>query len=91
MTGFIRKTLPHLIQTLPSFVSVLTEWEGELPQTPITGVTYNSRDVQAGYLFFAVKGMKVDGHEYIPHAIQRGAAAVVGSYPIRDSWYLTFK
>jgi UDP-N-acetylmuramoyl-L-alanyl-D-glutamate--2,6-diaminopimelate ligase len=83
MTGFLRKTLPLLIQSLPGFIPMQITWEGDLPSTPVTGVTYNSREVQRGYLFFAVKGTKVDGHEYIPDAVERGAAAVVGSYPLQ--------
>ena len=78
MPGFFRQTLPELINLLP----ITIEWEGTLPSVQVTGVTYNSRDVQAGYLFVAVQGMHVDGHEYIPNAIERGAVAVVGTKEI---------
>lgn len=83
MTGFVRRSLEELLLALPAQLKVRIEWPGALPATPITGVTYNSRDVQSGFLFFAVKGMKVDGHEFIPHAIDRGAAGVVGTHPVR--------
>jgi UDP-N-acetylmuramoyl-L-alanyl-D-glutamate--2,6-diaminopimelate ligase len=43
----------------------------------ITGITYDSRAVKDGFLFVAVKGEKVDGHNYIEGAIAKGAAAVV--------------
>lgn len=48
----------------------------------ITSVTADSRQVQAGGLFVAISGGSSDGHQYIPAAISRGAAAVVGEQPI---------
>ncbi|HEX2992682.1 MAG TPA: Mur ligase domain-containing protein, partial [Anaerolineales bacterium] len=49
------------------------------PDVPITGISIDSRAVKPGYLFVAMKGGTVDGHDYIPIAIDHGAAAVVGS------------
>jgi UDP-N-acetylmuramoyl-L-alanyl-D-glutamate--2,6-diaminopimelate ligase len=46
--------------------------------TEITGIVSDSRLVQAGNLFVALIGGAVDGHRYIPAAIERGASAVVG-------------
>ena len=46
-------------------------------QREITGVAYDSRRVQPGDLFVAVRGHQEDGHRYIQGALQRGAAAVV--------------
>jgi len=43
----------------------------------ITGLAQDSRQVKPGDLFVAVKGLTADGHDFIPHAIQRGAVAVV--------------
>jgi len=40
-------------------------------------VVADSRQVQPGDLFVAVKGLTVDGHDYIPEAIGRGAVAIV--------------
>ena len=43
----------------------------------ITGVTADSREVNAGNLFIAVRGTKSNGHEFIPKAIEAGATAVI--------------
>ncbi|MDR0756582.1 MAG: UDP-N-acetylmuramoyl-L-alanyl-D-glutamate--2,6-diaminopimelate ligase [Tannerella sp.] len=43
----------------------------------ITGVQSDSRLVEPGALFVAVKGTAVDGHDYIGKAIEKGAVAIV--------------
>ena len=43
----------------------------------ILGITFDSRKVEPGTMFFAVKGTQVDGHDYIAKAIEQGATAVV--------------
>jgi len=50
----------------------------QLPDVPITGIAIDSRRVEPGNLFIARRGGSADGHRFIPAAIQRGAAAVVG-------------
>ena len=43
----------------------------------ITGICYDSRKVTAGSLFVAIRGFQSDGHNYIPAALEKGAAALV--------------
>lgn len=43
----------------------------------VSDVQIDSRKVQKGSLFVAVKGVAVDGHEFISKAIEQGAAAIV--------------
>jgi len=44
----------------------------------LAGIALDSRQVQPGYAFVALVGEHADGHAYIPDAIQRGAALVIG-------------
>ena len=43
----------------------------------ITGVNIDSRLIEAGHLFVAVKGTQADGHSYIEAAIKKGATAIL--------------
>ena len=43
----------------------------------IKGMTADSRRVAPGYLFAALKGTVSDGRDYIPQAIEKGAAAIL--------------
>jgi len=44
-----------------------------------SGVTTDSRAIDAGDLFVALKGERFDGHDYVAQAIARGAAAALTS------------
>ena len=48
----------------------------------ISSVTADSRKVTPGALFVAMSGSSVDGHQYIPLAVNSGAAAVLGEQEI---------
>ena len=42
-------------------------------EVDIMGVNIDSRRIKEGHLFVAMKGTQVDGHKYIPKAIELGA------------------
>jgi UDP-N-acetylmuramoyl-L-alanyl-D-glutamate--2,6-diaminopimelate ligase len=48
-------------------------------------VAADSRKVESGGLFVAVKGVDIDAHRFIPQSVERGAAAVVFSDPLWDA------
>ncbi|MBF0520338.1 MAG: UDP-N-acetylmuramoyl-L-alanyl-D-glutamate--2,6-diaminopimelate ligase [Nitrospirae bacterium] len=52
------------------------EIDGSLTRTA-NGVTYDSRKVQPGNMFFAIKGEHSDGHNYIADAVKNGASSVI--------------
>jgi UDP-N-acetylmuramoyl-tripeptide--D-alanyl-D-alanine ligase len=47
------------------------------PSAILTGYSIDSRTVQPGDLFFAVKGERLDGHDFVESALARGAVAAV--------------
>jgi len=49
------------------------------------GVTFDSRAVGKGDLFFALKGETTDGHGFVPEAMKRGAAAAVVSRDVENA------
>src|SRR5580658_9929973 len=59
------------------------------PEEVAQGYSIDSRTVGPGQLFFAVKGERLDGHDFVEQALGNGAVAAVvredqlGRYPIR--------
>ena len=47
----------------------------------ISSIQFDSRKVEQGSLFIATRGTQVDGHDFIPMAIEKGAVAVVCEAP----------
>jgi UDP-N-acetylmuramoyl-L-alanyl-D-glutamate--2,6-diaminopimelate ligase len=43
----------------------------------VTGVHHDSRKIRPGDIFVAIRGTNFDGRDFIPQALERGAAAVV--------------
>jgi len=68
-----RESLQYIFAGLPLPFSM-----ANIPDIPITGISIDSRLVQPGHLFVAMRGGNVDAHDYIPKAIDNGAVAVVG-------------
>ena len=48
----------------------------------IQSLEYDSRRVEPGSLFVAVRGLKMDGRDYIPQAVAAGASAVMADLPL---------
>ena len=49
------------------------------PSTAVNGVSIDSRTLEAGDLFFAIRGDAHNGHDHVARAFEAGAAAVVVS------------
>src|ERR687898_126824 len=47
------------------------------PEVEISGLAYSSQSVTPGALFFCVPGLRSDGHDFAPDAVERVAAALV--------------
>ena len=46
-------------------------------EVEVTGVNIDSRRIEPGHLFVAIKGTQTDGHKFIPKAIELGATSVL--------------
>jgi UDP-N-acetylmuramoyl-tripeptide--D-alanyl-D-alanine ligase len=53
------------------------------------GVSIDTRTLQAGDIFIALKGEREDGNAYVGEALERGAAAVVCTLPHHDARVIT--
>ena len=63
--------LKELLRDIPVIAIVGSE------DVEITDVNIDSRRIKDGHLFIAMKGTQVDGHKFVPKAIELGAKAVM--------------
>jgi UDP-N-acetylmuramoyl-tripeptide--D-alanyl-D-alanine ligase len=62
------------LEKIADFVSAA----GEFPrEQSVSGYSIDSRTVGTGQLFFAVKGERLDGHEFVGEALEKGAVAAI--------------
>lgn len=72
MQRISEKIMKNLTAVLPELVD-----NAKLNATQLNEMSLDSRAVQAGCLFVAIKGHSVDGREFISAAIEKGANAVL--------------
>ena len=71
-----------------NIVEILTEYQstispegveviGSIDGLDATGLSFDSREVQTGNIFFCISGGTHDGHEHVTEAIEHGAVAIV--------------
>jgi UDP-N-acetylmuramoyl-tripeptide--D-alanyl-D-alanine ligase len=63
--------------TLDEFAKATSARIGGSPRAEFSGVSIDSRTLNAGEAFFAIKGDRVDGHDYVASALARQAAIAV--------------
>lgn len=49
----------------------------EFKNHQFAGLSFNSADCKKDYIFFAIKGTKLDGSKFIDHAIKKGATTII--------------
>jgi UDP-N-acetylmuramoyl-L-alanyl-D-glutamate--2,6-diaminopimelate ligase len=67
----VTKSLVTLLEGLD-----IQESHGDL-EIPVSGIVYDSRQVESGNVFVALRGAHLDGSAFIPDAIRRGARVVI--------------
>jgi UDP-N-acetylmuramoyl-tripeptide--D-alanyl-D-alanine ligase len=74
------------LSRVAEFLSATGEFDH---QAVAQGYSIDSRTIQPGELFFAVKGERMDGHDFVSQALEKGAAAAVirqdqfARYPVK--------
>ncbi|MDX2272911.1 MAG: UDP-N-acetylmuramoyl-tripeptide--D-alanyl-D-alanine ligase [Cyanobacteriota bacterium] len=56
------------------------------PQQSFVGISTDSRRIQPGHLFVALRGENFDGHDFVAEARQKGAIAVIADRPVTGSY-----
>jgi len=72
----LQVSLPEILAQVPEGMVL-----SPVPPVRITGIAIDSRQVERGDLFVALRGGLSDGHAFIPDAVSRGAAAIAGELP----------
>ena len=54
------------------------------PDIEVSAVSTDSRAIEPGSVFVAIKGEKFDGEDFVPSAVRKGAAAIVATRRFRD-------
>lgn len=70
-----------LKELLSLFPAARLRGEGDIE---LTGLSADSRQIQPGWLFVAVTGLVVDGHDFVAQAEARGAAALMVEHPVES-------
>jgi UDP-N-acetylmuramoyl-tripeptide--D-alanyl-D-alanine ligase len=85
MTKHLLWTAEEICAATRSSLCSKDSWEA-------SGITMNSKEVQKGDLFVAIKGEKVDGHDFLDEAFKNGAiAAIVEHAPATDHNYVVVR
>jgi len=73
------------VLTLADVIEALTHSRPEIPPLEIAEAAIDSRRVVAGGMFIAIPGEKVDGHDFVAQAFERGATITLIEHPITTS------
>lgn len=60
---------------------LLPQFNNDLPEIEITGLTCDSRKVEKGFAFVCINGFTLDGHDFALKAEELGAAIVISEKP----------
>lgn len=70
--GTMRRLTPEVVASVAGGTV-----RGPVPAGELVSVTTDSRTIEPGCLFAAIPGARVDGHDFIPQAAEKGAACVL--------------
>ena len=53
---------------------------GDISQVEVNNIEFDSRNIKESDLFIVIKGLTVDGHDYISKSIELGAKSIIAEY-----------
>ncbi len=57
------------------------------PSAIMTGITWDSRDCESGWLFVALEGERVDGHDFVDDVLRKGAKGILVTHGLPEATY----
>jgi UDP-N-acetylmuramoyl-tripeptide--D-alanyl-D-alanine ligase len=73
------------LHEVAQMVSATSEWDQTIAEIEPAGFSIDSRTVQPGDVFFAVRGETLDGHQFVADALNHGACAAIVSEPMPEA------
>ena len=75
--GKLLKNTPSSLEDSSRIKNLIKNYPINFKKLKIKGLAIDSRDVKKGFIFFAIKGNKLNGENYINKAIQNGAILII--------------
>ena len=75
------------LQNITSAVQGVYHGVDSLLAQEVSGITIDSRKIESDFLFIPIKGVRVDGHDYIPQVMQQGALCTLSEHPLPDATF----
>jgi len=75
-----------IIKTDEIINNIAGSWKGKRVND-FTHFSVDSRNIKSGSFFIALEGQKVDGHDFISDAIQRGAKGIAIQKPYNNNFF----
>ncbi len=75
------------LQNITSAVQGVYHGVDSLLAQEVSGITIDSRNIETDFLFIPIKGVRVDGHDYIPQVMEKGALCTLSEHVLVDATF----
>lgn len=77
MEKLLSQLLPSIAHQAVAADGVTPVLDADIAHIAVTNLVFDSREASEGSLYFALPGTHINGNEFIPQAIEKGASAIV--------------
>lgn len=85
MQKLLSQLLPSIAHQAVAADGVTPVLDADIAHIAVTNLVFDSREVSEGSLYFALPGTHINGNEFIPQAIEKGASAIVFQGELSDA------